>query len=163
MFDARCPPGTGLRGTARGPHPERPGRRSFQEWLDLTTEIVREVYASALSILPPEYQGKAPPLPRVGTFCRNVMNAEWYPVLDSWYYPGSYEMLRPIPLEELGICNPMADGNLSDVQECARVGHGWEEPPPFELPVPEDFVEEIELSEDEFDKRLAELQQEAHI
>lgn len=52
MYDARKPkvPDNGHGSEARQPHPERPGRRTFQDWIDLTTQIVREVYASVCSL-----------------------------------------------------------------------------------------------------------------
>ncbi|EJT46065.1 hypothetical protein A1Q1_05395 [Trichosporon asahii var. asahii CBS 2479] len=166
MYDARKPkvPEKGHGSEARQPHPERPGRRTFQDWIDLTTQIVREVYASALSSLPPEYQARAPPLSRVGILCRNTMNAEWSPSVDSSYYPCSYNRSRPIPLEELELagCDPRSEANFPDVQEWVRVARGWAEPPPYELPVACP-VEEIEVSEDEYEETLAEFQREARI
>lgn len=91
------------------------------------------------------------------------MNAVWSPTLDSSYYPGSYEKARPIPLEELGICDPTTDDNFAVVRLWAMKAYGWSEPPPFQLPVAEYPVETIEVDEDEYDAKLAELQEEARL
>lgn len=111
----------------------------------------------ALDRLPSAFREQAPSLARVGTHCRAVLNAAWYPSFDSRYPPARYDMRRAIPLEELGICDPMSEANFSDVSHWAMEAYGLDSPPPLERERAPTPVEEID--EEEWEERLAELKE----
>lgn len=82
------------------------------------------------------------------------MNHFWDHFLDSRWYPGNYNMYRPIPLEDLGICDPLAAENLPLVRQWAMVAFGWKEPPPYERKPRK--LPPIWIDEDEWDEKIAE-------
>lgn len=91
----------------------------------------------------------------MGRLCRSVMIREWVSGLDSQLHPAGYDF-KPISLEELGVCDPTVEPNLTDVREWARVAMGLAAPPPFDPPPPRYETEWID--EDKWEERIAELE-----
>lgn len=72
-------------------------------------------------------------------------------------------MSRPVPLEALGECDPASEANFPGVLEWARAAYGLEKPPPLEPPVSEYPLEVIDVEEDEYEARVAELLDEVRL